>query len=269
MRSPELLLTLVHRSDALLTTASDHSRAVATRKLTDAGVDVVLNTEVASVSADSLRLVPRGGAKGASSPATATADADGSASSSRAAAAAQAVADASASGYDLPVDLTLWTAGSEPSAIVSALDLPRDPSGRIAVDSTLRIEGKQRLYALGDACSVTDAGGGKAPSTAQAAMQQADYAAWNVRATLRGGMSMPFRYMALGEMLSLGDDAASISALGQLVKLSGPLASYGRRAVYAARMPTPRQAAKVGLSWAVDAAFSTARKAIGTMPPTK
>ena len=41
----------------------------------------------------------------------------------------------------------------------------------------------------------------------------------------------------------------------------------GRRAVYAARMPTPKQAAKVGLSWAIDAAFSVARKVVG--PPSK
>ena len=128
--------------------------------------------------------------------------------------------------------------------------------------------GKPGLYALGDASAVTDANGARSPSTAQAAMQQADYTAWNVRASLRGeGNGLPFRYLPLGEMLSLGSDAASISALGQLVKLSGPLGSIGRRAVYAARMPTPRQAAKVGLSWAVDAAFGALRKA--AVPPSQ
>ena len=132
--------------------------------------------------------------------------------------------------------------------------------GRIAVDATLRVEGRPRLHALGDACAVTDAAGVRAPPSAQAAMQQADYAAWNVRASLRDGFRLPFRYTALGEMLSLGEDAASIAALGQMVRLSGPLASAGRRAVYAARMPTPTQAAKVGLSWAVDTAFATLRR---------
>lgn len=264
MPSSELLLTLVHRSDALLPTASDHSRSVASGKLSDAGVDVLLNTEVQAVTPDSLRLRPRG-----STPSAAAASAPSAAGSGRAAAAAQAVAAASESGYELPVDLTLWTAGTELSPMVAALDLPCDPSGRIAVDATLRVTGKPRFYALGDACAVTDASGTRAPPTAQAAMQQADYLAWNVRANLRDGQTMPFRYLALGEMLSLGDDAASISALGQLVKLSGPLAFAGRRAVYAARMPTPRQAAKVGISWAVDAAFATARKAIGTPPPQK
>ena len=68
-------------------------------------------------------------------------------------------------------------------------------------------------------------------------------------------------------MVSLGDDAASVSALADLVALSGPLAFAGRRAIYAARMPTQRQAAKVGLSWAVDGAFDLLRKAVG--PPPK
>ena len=57
-----------------------------------------------------------------------------------------------------------------------------------------------------------------------------------------------------------------LSALGSLVSLSGPLAFAGRRAVYAARMPTTRQAAKVGLSWGVDAAFGLAKKLL-TPPP--
>lgn len=276
--SSQLLLTLVHRSDELLTTATSHSRAVAQRKLADAGVDVILNTEVASVAADSLRLVPRGsGSSGGAQPTgnagvtgkSATGGGtDGSAvrASPRAAAAAQTVEAAAGDGYDLPADLTLWTAGSVPSAVVSALDLPLDPTGRIAVDATMRVQGKPRLYALGDASAVVDAAGTRAPQTAQAAMQQADYLAWNMRAELRDGPSLPFRYLALGEMLSLGEDAASISALGQLVRLSGPLAFAGRRAVYAARMPTPSQAAKVGLSWAVDAAFSNLRRTLGSSP---
>ena len=75
--------------------------------------------------------------------------------------------------------------------------------------------------------------------------------------------TLPFRYANLGEMLSLGEDAASVSALGTLVKLSGPLAYASRRAVYAARMPTVKQAAKVGISWGIDAAFAAARKAMG------
>ena len=64
----------------------------------------------------------------------------------------------------------------------------------------------------------------------------------------------------LGEMLSFGGADAAPS-LG-LLELKGPLAAASRRAVYAARMPTAKQAAKVGASWAIDAAINTALGAI-------
>ena len=243
--SPELRLTLVHRSEQLLPEATSHSRAEAEKRLADCGIDVRLCTEVAAVGEESLELVAGAGTRGG---------VDGAAADS---------------GYNLPANLTLWTAGSRPSAIVSQLGLPLDANGRVSVDTTLGVRGRPNLFALGDATGVTDAAGQPAPPTAQAAMQQADYAAWNVRASLvvDGPPALPFRYANLGEMLSLGEDAASVSALGQLVKLSGPLASASRRAVYAARMPTPQQAAKVGLSWAVDAAFGVARRVL--VPPTE
>ena len=68
-------------------------------------------------------------------------------------------------------------------------------------------------------------------------------------------------------MLSFGEDAASIAALGQVVQLNGRLAAASRRVVYAARMPTPQQAAKVGLSWVVDLAFGAMKEAVTPPPP--
>ena len=70
---------------------------------------------------------------------------------------------------------------------------------------------------------------------------------------------MPFRYADLGEMLSLGDSAGAMSSLG-LINLQGPLANLGRRAVYAARMPTSQQAVRAGLSWAVDSVVGAMRR---------
>lgn len=218
-----LTVSLVHRSGVLVPAGTQHSQNEAERQLVEAGVEVLRNTEVVAVGASELQLVPV-------KPPAAT--------------------DASSAAYELPVELTLWTGGTQPSAAISALELPLAADGRIDVDETLRVRGQSRFTALGDGAAIVDAAGVRAPSTAQAAMQQADYAAWNVRAAIRDDAAvLPFRYAALGEMLSLGQDAASVSALGQLVKLSGPLASVSRRAVYAARMPTPSQAAKVGISW--------------------
>jgi len=208
-------ISLVHRADALLATAAEFSRLVGGRRLLESGVNVQLETSVVKVDSDSLTLRGGGGER---------------------------VVDA---------DMVVWAAGTQPSSLARSLGVPLDSRGRIITDSLLRVASSTKLHALGDVATNVDARGVAPPPTAQTAMQQADYAAWNVRAAMRGERALPYRYAGLGEMLSLGDAQASISALGVL-NLQGPLASASRRAVYAARMPTPQQAVRVGLSWAVD-----------------
>merc|ERR1719469_326346 len=203
------------------------NRGVAQKELDAKGINVVLNTRVASVDEGGLVLQPKAAAWSPSEPAT-------------------------AEPYRLETDLVVWCAGSAPTTIdAPGWPLPLSADGRILTDPTLAVRGAPRLFALGDgaACAPAASGLSPTPSTAQAAMQQADYAAWNVRAALRDEPEkmMSFRYADLGEMLSLGDSAASMSSLG-LINLQGPLASLGRRAVYAARMPTSQQAVRAGLS---------------------
>ena len=136
-----------------------------------------------------------------------------------------------------------------------------DSAGRLLVDKMLRIcprasttenekhspsFEKGTLYALGDNAAIID---NAVPSTAQVAFQQSEYAAWNVWASLSGEKNLAFRFIPLGEMLTLGADDAAISAEsllgpelgGAVAKLGGPMASLARRAIYAARMPTAEQ----------------------------
>jgi len=224
-------LTLVHRADTVLGGSGEFARQVAQAELPQVGVRLVLDTEVVSIDDDSLQLKRTG----------------------------------SPDPYTLPADVVLWTAGSRPSSLLPSLGLPLDSDLRVTTDRFLRVsaadERPRGLFALGDAAKCDAATGSETPSTAQAAMQQADYAAWNVRASLRGEKLLPFRFQDLGEMLSLGDDSATVSSLG-IIKLKGSLGSNMRRAVYAARMPTTSQAAKVGVSWATDAVLCTLRKAL-------
>merc|ERR1712087_443419 len=89
------------------------------------------------------------------------------------------------------------------------------------------------------------------PGTAQVAMQQAPIVAYNVFSTLQNNSQnqnqnqklLPFRFLDLGNMMTLGSNDASISSLGGLVQLEGPAASVARRLIYAVRMPTTNQAA--------------------------
>jgi NADH:ubiquinone reductase (non-electrogenic) len=166
----------------------------------------------------------------------------------------------------IAADILLWTAGAAPPANTGVLKslLARDSKGRIQTTNTLKVVNFPNVYALGDcstivpsksAPSTSTSGGGGAPATAQVAIQQAPIAAWNVWSdimtnsdvntqTSTASSKLPFRYLPLGEMMTLGRDEATISSLGGLVELKGPLASLARRAIYGVRMPTNPQRIK-------------------------
>ncbi|MGK7887815.1 MAG: NAD(P)/FAD-dependent oxidoreductase, partial [Leptolyngbyaceae cyanobacterium] len=100
-----------------------------------------------------------------------------------------------------------------------------------------------------------DATGQRVPTTAQSTFQQAQFAAWNIWATVGNEQGhsgakrplLPFRYQHLGEMMALGLDNATLTGLG--ITLDGPLAHIARRLAYLYRMPTLDHQVKVGLNW--------------------
>jgi NADH dehydrogenase len=160
-------------------------------------------------------------------------------------------------------DVLIWTvsgATKKPRQVVKGL--PVDGRGRVVVSPTCQVQGMERVYAIGDGAVVVSESPGSDthssaaspyPATAQVAMQQAQVAAHNLQVNLENkGIQKEFQYLSLGEMLSLGgDEDASISSLNGLFTLNGPLASAARRLVYAARMPTPKQAVRSGAGYVV------------------
>ncbi len=147
-----------------------------------------------------------------------------------------------------PVDTVIWTVGTQVVPQVQQLGLAKDEKQRLKVTPTLQVLEHPEIFALGDLAAVIDAEGQPSPATAQAAFQQAGYCAWNVwAASDHNRPLLPFRYQALGEMLSLGTDTAVLSGMG--LTLSGPLAYLVRRAVYLIRMPTLDHQLRVGWNW--------------------
>ncbi len=147
----------------------------------------------------------------------------------------------------IPVDVVIWTAGITVSDLVQSLPLKHNPRGQLVTTTMLQVVDRPEIFALGDLADCRDAEGQQVPNTAQAAYQQADYLAWNLWASLTGRPLLPFRYSHLGEMLTLGTDAAAFSGLG--LKLDGSLAYTLRRLAYLYRMPTLNHQLKVGLNW--------------------
>lgn len=149
---------------------------------------------------------------------------------------------------DYPYDIILWTAGSTPNALQGKFGLPIDSRGRIVTDSTLQVEQHPDLvYALGDGASTPSSDGYY--GTAQVAVQQAEYVAWNIWASLTENPKLRYNYTHLGEMMVLGSANASVTTTPG-VELDGRLAWATRRLAYLARMPTDNHRAKVAASWA-------------------
>ena len=95
----------------------------------------------------------------------------------------------------------VWTAGVKPHPLLAELGLPLDETGRVRVDSTLRVEGTEDVWALGDCARVPNRSTPDRPDppTSQHALRQARRLAKNLR-----GERKPYRYRTLGEVATLG-----------------------------------------------------------------
>jgi NADH dehydrogenase len=95
----------------------------------------------------------------------------------------------------------VWTAGVSPNPILRELGLPVDERGAIPVDSHLRVEGHEHLWALGDCARVPNEATPEHPDppTSQHSLRQARRLARNL-----GGDSRPYRFRTLGQVATLG-----------------------------------------------------------------
>lgn len=204
-------LRIIEKSDMILRSSSDHNRQAAQKALEKRFIWQDLETNVTEITADHISLEYKGEIT------------------------------------TLPVDLVLWTVGSQTSDLIANLPLQHNLQKQVTINPYLQAIDHPNIYVLGDVADCQDITGQKVPATAQVAIQQSDYCAWNIWASLNGRPLLPFRYQALGEMLTLGIDDATLSGFG--VKLDGPMAHLARRLVYLYRLPTLKHQLNVGFSW--------------------
>ena len=137
--------------------------------------------------------------------------------------------------------------GNQVSQLIDKLPLAKNDQQLLKIESTLQVQGRDDIYALGDVADCYDTEGKPLPATAQVAFQQSDYCAWNLWAAATNRPLLSFRYQPLGEMMTLGIDNATINGLG--LKLDGPMAYVARRLIYLYRLPTLKHQLTVGLNW--------------------
>jgi NADH dehydrogenase len=172
---------LIEMAPALVMPFHPKLREYTRKQLVQRGVDIKLNTEIREVRPDCVIL---------------------------------------ADGQDLPTDLTVWAAGVAGPHSMADWGLPLGKGGRLLVGSDLRVEGSDRIFAIGDiALHQQD----PAPQLAQPAIQHGKHAAEQVVHLVKGEPTQPFKYHDKGMMATIGRRSAIVE-LPQGPRFTGTLA---------------------------------------------
>ena len=143
----------------------------------------------------------------------------------------------------LPSHLTLWAVGTQPRFWLGSQAVAHNDQGQRLTRRSLQLPNHDNVFVLGDGADVRGPHKKPAPDTAQAAFQAASRVAANLAAMTQGKPPKPFNYLHLGDMLTLGVGDAGLWSFG--ITIGGRLAAVCRRGVYIFRMPTRRHQIKV------------------------
>lgn len=102
----------------------------------------------------------------------------------------------------------LWAAGVAASSVGRSLGAPTDRAGRVIVESDLTLPGHPEVAVIGDLAVSKGADGQPLPGVAQVAIQGGVHAARNIERTIAGQPHEPFVYHNLGNLATIGRNAA-------------------------------------------------------------
>jgi NADH:ubiquinone reductase (H+-translocating) len=155
-----------------------------------------------------------------------------------------------ANGTRIPARTLVWTAGVRASPLLPDLDLPLDERGRVVVDETLRVEGSEDIWALGDCAAVKNVKtpGVVDPPTCQHALRQARRLAKNLT-----GPPRPYGYRMLGQVATLGRFKGIAEIPG--IHLGGFPGWFVARTYHLYQLPLLSRKLRVVVDWTVALFF--------------
>jgi NADH:ubiquinone reductase (H+-translocating) len=176
-RDKLLRITILEAAPEIMPGQPDKLRGEVLERLDALGIDVVTNAKVSAVEAGLVK---------------------------------------TASGAGYAADAVMWAAGLTGAPILKDLaDFEMDGKGRIVVDSRLRSSVDGRIYAIGDAASLTPEGAkSPLPPTGQIASQEARYLAKALPRAVKGEEPDVFRFRNKGQLISLAG-AGTVGILGR------------------------------------------------------
>jgi NADH dehydrogenase len=201
-------IRLVEMGPALLAPFNERLRDYTYRQLAARGVDIRLNTEIREVRPSSVVL---------------------------------------GDGQELPSDLTVWAAGVAAPSAVAAWGLPQGKGGRLLVGEDLRVQGQDRIFAVGDIGLYQDQ---PCPQLAQPALQEGKHAAAQIRKLVAGLSTESFRYRDKGIMATIGRRSAVVQ-LPRGPRITGTPAWFAWLALHLVYLLGNRNrvATLINLSW--------------------
>jgi NADH:ubiquinone reductase (H+-translocating) len=144
----------------------------------------------------------------------------------------------------------VWTAGVTANPALNLFGLPLDERGRVVVGPTLRVEGRENVWALGDGARVPNerTPDHPDPPTCQHALRQARRLAKNLR-----GETKSYRYRMLGQVATLGRYKGIADVLG--LRLRGFPGWFVTRTYHLFQLPLFSRKLRVVIDWTVALFF--------------
>ncbi|HUQ22524.1 MAG TPA: NAD(P)/FAD-dependent oxidoreductase [Gaiellaceae bacterium] len=153
-------------------------------------------------------------------------------------------------GEHIQTHTLVWTAGVRANPLLSQFGLPLDERGRVRVDSFLRVEGRERVWALGDCAAVPNAATPEHvdPPTCQHALRQARRLAKNLSAP-----PQPYSYRMLGQVATLGRYKGIADVLG--LRFRGFPGWFVTRSYHLFQLPLFSRKLRVVVDWTTSLFF--------------
>lgn len=215
IRHKEARFFLIHSRDRILPELTESLGAYALERLRRRGIEFVLGARVSGANSDGVSL---------------------------------------SDGASIPTETLVWTTGNEPTPLVHSLVSLRGDRA-LVTDETLRVEGFDDIWAVGDCARIPDPDrqGQPFPPTAQHALRQGRRAAENIVAAMDARPLRPFRFRTLGMLVVLGHNTAAAEIRG--FRFSGLLAWFLWRGIYLGKLPGFEKKLRVLIDWLLDLAF--------------
>src|SRR5215207_8266895 len=214
----DIRVIIIQSGNRLLPEMSEELSKFALQKLTQSGVEVLLNARVTGATATSVKLKD---------------------------------------GRSISTNTVIWSGGVAPNPITEELPCEHDQkSGRIIVNEYLEVQGYPGVFAIGDCTFIIDPNTGNPyPPTAQHAIREGTVVANNIISLIerKPGNKKVFDYKTKGMMASIGKRNGVGAILG--IEVQGFIAWWIWRMYYLANLPTLQKKLRVMADWTLDIFF--------------